>query len=324
MRLRKLEMQGFKSFADKIELIFDAGITGIVGPNGSGKSNIGDAVRWVLGEQNARQLRGSRMEDIIFSGTQLRKPLSFCEVRLTFDNEDGALPVDFSEIAVTRRVYRSGESEYYINRNSCRLKDIVDLFRDTGLGRQGYSIIGQGQIHDILSSKPEDRREVFHEAAGIMKYRARRDEAERRLENTRRNLQRLCDIMDEMELQLEPLRVQSENARQFLTLSERLKDLEINRFLRLSGSLGVRTAHLNERARELTEAHGAGERDRIRIEETLGEHRAALMESDEEVGRLQQQVMDIREQLSQRRSRRDVLTERLERMQSENERISAE
>lgn len=324
LHLKKLEMQGFKSFADKIELVFDAGITGIVGPNGSGKSNIGDAVRWVLGEQNARQLRGSRMEDIIFGGTQLRKPLSFCEVRLTFDNEDGALPIDFSEISIMRRVYRSGESEYYINRNSCRLKDIIDLFRDTGVGKQGYSIISQGQIDEILSARPEDRREVFHEAVGIMKYRARRDEAERRLENTRRNLQRLCDIMDEMELQLEPLRVQSENARQFLALSERLRDLDINRFLRLSESLGVRTAQLQERAQELAEAHKAGERERIRIEEALGAHRAALAASDEEVSRLQQQVMDIQEQLSRRRSRRDVLTERLERMQSENERISAE
>lgn len=317
-------MQGFKSFADQIELYFDQGITGIVGPNGSGKSNISDAVRWVLGEQNARQLRGARMEDIIFSGTQTRKPLSFCEVRLTFDNEDGALPVDYAEIAITRRVYRSGESEYYINRNSCRLKDIVDLFRDTGAGSQGYSIIGQGQVQDILSAKPEDRREVFHEAAGIMKYRARRDEARHRLENTRVNLQRLSDVMDEMELQLEPLRVQSESARKYIAMSDRLRDLELNRFLLTVEKLREQAAGQRRRMDELAEAFAEKEKEQAGRDAELTDFRTRLLAADEDVERLSRRVMEVQQRLSQRRSRHDVLTERLERMHSENQRVGGE
>ena len=174
MRLKKLEIYGFKSFADRVEMTFDQGITGVVGPNGSGKSNISDAVRWVLGEQSAKTLRGGRMEDVIFGGTEKRKKLPWCEVVLTFDNEDRSLPIDFAEVAVMRRVYRNGDSEYMINRNACRLRDIVDLFRDTGIGKEGYSLIGQGRIDEILSVKSEDRRQVFEEAAGIVKYKARK------------------------------------------------------------------------------------------------------------------------------------------------------
>ena len=184
MHLKRLELYGFKSFAQRTTIEFNDGITGIVGPNGSGKSNIGDAVRWVLGEQSAKTLRGASMSDVIFNGTQKRKPLGYCEVSLVFDNEDGGLKTDLSEVVVTRRVYRSGEGEYYLNRAACRLKDIVDLFRDTGIGREGYSIIGQGRIDDILSRKSEDRRQVFEEAAGIVKFRARKEEADRKLERT--------------------------------------------------------------------------------------------------------------------------------------------
>ena len=171
MRLKKLELYGFKSFAQRTEIVLNEGITAIVGPNGSGKSNIGDAVRWVLGEQSAKTLRGASMQDVIFNGTEKRKPLSYCEVSLVFDNEDRSLPLDFAEVMVTRRVYRSGESEYFLNRATCRLKDVVDLFRDTGIGKEGYSIIGQGRIDEILSRKGEDRRLVFEEAAGIVKFR---------------------------------------------------------------------------------------------------------------------------------------------------------
>ena len=184
MRLKRLELQGFKSFMDKTEIVFNQGITGIVGPNGSGKSNIGDAVRWVLGEQSARVLRGAKMEDVIFNGTQKRKRASFCEVSLVFDNEDHALKSAFAEVCVTRRVYRNGDSEYYLNKAACRLRDILELFRDTGIGREGYSLIGQGRIDEILSQKGEDRRQVFEEAAGIMTYRVRKEEAERKLART--------------------------------------------------------------------------------------------------------------------------------------------
>ena len=231
MYLKKLDIQGFKSFADKIALEFNSGITSVVGPNGSGKSNIADAVRWVLGEQSARTLRGSRMEDIIFAGTEHRKPLGFAEVSLTIDNSDGKLPVSFSEVTVTRRVYRSGESEYLINKTSCRLKDIHELFLDTGIGKDGYSIIGQGRVDEILSTKSEDRRQIFEEASGIMKYKVRKLEAEKKLEQTEQNLIRINDIIAELENQLEPLRQQSEVAKKYLNLRENLKELEVNVYI---------------------------------------------------------------------------------------------
>ncbi len=231
MYLKKLEIQGFKSFADKINLDFTSGITAVVGPNGSGKSNIGDAVRWVLGEQSAKTLRGSKMEDVIFAGTEHRKSVGFAEVSLTIDNSDNYLPVSYSEVTITRRVYRSGESEYYINKTSCRLKDIHELFLDTGIGRDGYSIIGQGRVDEILSSKSEDRRHIFEEASGIMKYKVRKQEAERKLELTEQNLVRINDIINELESQLEPLREQSDAAKKYLSLREDLKELEVNVYL---------------------------------------------------------------------------------------------
>jgi len=197
--LKSLEIQGFKSFADRIVLHFNKGQTSVVGPNGSGKSNIADAVRWVLGEQSAKTLRGNKMEDVIFAGTQHRKPVGFASVTITIDNTDRMLPIDFSEVTVTRRMYRSGESEYFLNKAPCRLKDIQELFMNTGVGREGYSIIGQGRIDEILSTKSEERRLVFEEAAGITKYKARRKEAERKLENTRQNLLRIGDILAELE-----------------------------------------------------------------------------------------------------------------------------
>lgn len=231
MKLKRLEIQGFKSFADKTEIVFEEGTTAIVGPNGSGKSNISDAVRWVLGEQSAKQLRGAKMEDVIFGGTERRKALSWCEVSLLFDNEDRALSMDCAEVLVTRRVWRSGESEYYLNKASCRLRDINDLFRDTGIGKDGYSLIGQGRIETILATKSEDRREVFEEAAGIVTYRARKEEAERRMANTRQNLDRVEDILSELEEQLAPLAQQAEDARKYLALRDELRTLECNAFL---------------------------------------------------------------------------------------------
>ena len=231
MRLKRLEIYGFKSFADRTVVVFDQGITGIVGPNGSGKSNLSDAVRWVLGEQSAKALRGGKMEDVIFNGTQKRKRLGYCEVSLVFDNEDHALPVDFTEVMITRRVYRSGEGEYYINKAACRLRDIIELFRDTGVGKEGYSIIGQGRIGEILSQKSEDRRGIFEEAAGIVKYRTRKEESEKRLSNMRDNLSRVQDIISELESQLEPLAKASETARHYLALRDELRVLECSSFV---------------------------------------------------------------------------------------------
>ena len=211
MYLKRIDIQGFKSFADKISLEFNAGITSVVGPNGSGKSNIADAVRWVLGEQSAKTLRGSKMEDIIFSGTEFRKPLGFAEVSIYIDNEDKVLPVDFSEVTVARRVFRSGESEYFINKTQCRLKDVHELFLDTGIGKDGYSIIGQGRVDEILSNKSEDRRQIFEEASGIMKYKLRKHEAMKKLEDTSNNLIRINDIIIELENQIEPLKLTIRN-----------------------------------------------------------------------------------------------------------------
>ena len=231
MYLKSLEVQGFKSFANKIVFKFHNGITGIVGPNGSGKSNVGDAVRWVLGEQSAKQLRGASMQDVIFSGTENRKPLGFASVAITLDNSDHQLPVEYQEVTVTRRVYRSGESEYLINGATCRLKDVNELFYDTGIGKEGYSIIGQGQIEKILSGKPEERRELFDEAAGIVKFKRRKATAQKKLEDEKQNLVRVNDILSELTKQLGPLERQAETARIYLKKKEHLKSLDVNMFL---------------------------------------------------------------------------------------------
>ncbi|AYF54781.1 chromosome segregation protein SMC [Clostridium botulinum] len=231
MFLKSLEIRGFKSFADKTELVFKEGITAIVGPNGSGKSNILDAVKWVLGEQSIKNLRGGKMQDVIFSGTEFRKPVGLAQVNLILDNSDGELPIEYSEVTIMRRLFRSGESEYYINNTRCRLKDIQELFMDTGIGKEGYSIIGQGKIEALLSGKPEERRSLLEEAAGIVKFKTRKQEAEKRLENTDQNLQRINDIFSTYEERLEPLREESEKAKAFLEISKKLKSKEVTLIL---------------------------------------------------------------------------------------------
>ena len=231
MYLKRLEMYGFKSFADKTVLEFMPGITTVIGPNGSGKSNISDCIRWILGEQSIKSLRGAKSEDIIFAGTQNRKSLGFAEGSLVIDNTDGKLPIEYTEVTVTRKIYRSGESGYFINKTPCRLKDILELFMDTGIGKDGYSIIGQGKIDEILSNKSEDRRKIFEEAAGIVKYRTRKEESEKKLEQTKVNLLRINDIVSEIESSIGPLKTQSEKARKFLDLREELKGIEVGLFL---------------------------------------------------------------------------------------------
>ncbi len=231
MYLKRMELQGFKSFADRTVLEFKPGITSVIGPNGSGKSNISDAIRWVLGEQSMKSLRGSKSEDIIFAGTQARKSLGFAEVSIVIDNSDGKLPVEYTEVTVTRKLYRSGETGYFINKTPCRLKDILELFMDTGIGKDGYSIIGQGKIDEILSNKSEDRRHIFEEAAGIVKYRTRKQESEKKLEQTKLNLLRINDILAEIESSIEPLKLQADKAKQFLDLREELKSIEVGLFV---------------------------------------------------------------------------------------------
>jgi chromosome segregation protein len=245
MYLKSIEVQGFKSFANKIVFDFHNGITGIVGPNGSGKSNVADAVRWVLGEQSAKQLRGAKMEDVIFAGTQNRKPVGFAYVAITLDNSDHALPVEYDEVTVSRRVYRSGESEYKINGHTCRLKDVTEMFYDTGIGKEGYSIIGQGQIDKILSGKPDERRELFDEAAGIVKFKRRKATAIKKLESERSNLVRVNDILSELEKQVGPLKVQSEKAKEYLNYKSDLKKYDVNAFLLETDRIRKETAELD-------------------------------------------------------------------------------
>lgn len=290
MYLKSLEIQGFKSFADKIVLHFNSGLTSVVGPNGSGKSNIADAVRWVLGEQSAKTLRGSRMEDVIFSGTQQRKPVGFASVSLVIDNTDRTLPIDFSEVTISRRMYRSGESEYAINKTPCRLKDINELFMNTGVGREGYSIIGQGRIDEILSARSEERRLVFEEAAGITKYKARKREAERKLESTRQNLLRINDIISELEAQLEPLAQQAEKAKQFVSLSNELKGIEVGLFLDTIDKLKKRISEV--------EAQTDGLKEQIDEENRRIENiRSSNKSKNERMERLKQEAEKVRQSI---------------------------
>ena len=300
MYLKNIEVQGFKSFAQKINFEFHNGITGIVGPNGSGKSNVGDAVRWVLGEQSAKQLRGGNMQDVIFSGTELRKPLSFASVAITLDNSDHKLPVDFEEVTVTRRLYRSGESEYRINGSSCRLKDINEMFYDTGIGKEGYSIIGQGQIDKILSGKPEERRELFDEAAGIVKFKRRKNTTLKKLEEEQQNLVRVTDILSELTKQLEPLERQSETAKIYLAKRENLKELDINMFLLEYEHTGNLIRELEEKTRiaenqlkEAQDAHSRTKDEYERLEkilEALNERMEALREESRDRAIRKQQL----------------------------------
>ena len=247
MYLKSLEIQGFKSFPDKISLTFDKGLTAVVGPNGSGKSNIGDSVRWVLGEQSTKTLRGNKMEDVIFSGTVARKPMGFAAVTLNIDNSDKTISDMDEEIAVTRKLYRSGESEYMINGKACRLKDINELFMDTGLGRDGYSIIGQGRIAEIVGAKSSERRDIFEEAAGISKFRYKKLDAERKLTAAQENLLRLTDILSELEGRVEPLRIQSEKAQKFIKLAEERKRLEISVWVTRLDELKEKLTKLEEK-----------------------------------------------------------------------------
>ena len=310
MYLKNIEVQGFKSFAQKINFEFHNGITGIVGPNGSGKSNVADAVRWVLGEQSAKQLRGGNMQDVIFSGTELRKPLSFASVAITLDNSDHKLPVEYGEVTVTRRLYRSGESEYLLNGSTCRLKDIVEMFYDTGIGKEGYSIIGQGQIDKILSGKPEDRRELFDEAAGIVKFKRRKNMTMKKLEEERQNLVRVTDILSELTHRLGPLERQSEAARVYLAKREELRELDVNYFL-------VEDAQTTFQLKELGEKE---ETARSELEEKQEEHsqiRSEYERISEELEKLDRDIISLREVTQQDALRRQELEGQIQVMEEQ-------
>ena len=292
MYLKRVEIQGFKSFAKKIVFDFPDGITGIVGPNGSGKSNVADAVRWVLGEQKIKQLRGSRMEDVIFAGTANRKPLGFAFVAITLDNSDHKLKLDFEEVTVSRRVYRSGESEFMINGSVCRLRDIHELFYDTGIGKEGYSIIGQGQIDKILQGKPEERRELFDEAVGIVKYKKRKTIALRKLENERLNMSRVKDILSELGRQVGPLRRQSEAADKYVRFRDELKKYDINLFLYENGETKTKIRDLAEKERIAAED----------LERSKAEYEIAKEEYEklsETIHQLDEEISSIRTKISQ-------------------------
>ncbi|GAB2701991.1 chromosome segregation protein SMC [Paenibacillus thermoaerophilus] len=310
MFLKRLELSGFKSFADRTELEFVRGITGVVGPNGSGKSNISDSIRWVLGEQSAKSLRGGNMQDVIFAGSDSRKAVNYGEVSLTLDNSDSALALDFNEVTITRRIHRSGESEYYINKQACRLKDITELFMDTGIGKEAYSIIGQGRIEEILSTKSEDRRGIFEEASGIVKYKSRKREAEKKLADTEQNLLRIHDLVSELEDQLEPLARQSEKAVRFKELKEQLKSLEIALYVyqieQLSSSWEEQKVVLERlRARQLELSAVVGKHDA-----QLETQRHASKRLEEEVERLQEELLLVSGELEKGEGQSEVLKER--------------
>lgn len=326
MYLKSIEVHGFKSFANKINFKFENGITGIVGPNGSGKSNVADAVRWVLGEQRIKQLRGASMQDVIFSGTEMRKPLSYASVAITLDNSDHQLAIDYDEVTVTRRLYRSGESEYLINGTICRLKDVNELFYDTGIGKEGYSIIGQGQIDKILSGKPEDRRELFDEAAGIVKFKRRKDASVKKLESEEGNLVRVKDILSELEKQVGPLEKQAEVAKVYLKNKEELKSLDVNVFLLENNRLKEQLSSVEEKLSFATSQYDETNNQYEHIKEeytTIEETVASLNEKIDTVKnelsnsgilreKLEGEILVLREQIKNQRNNESNYTLRLD------------
>ena len=333
MYLKSIEIQGFKSFANKILFEFHNGITGIVGPNGSGKSNVADAVRWVLGEQRIKQLRGASMQDVIFAGTELRKPQGFAYVAITLDNSDHQLAIDYDEVTVARRLYRSGESEYRINGSTCRLKDISELFYDTGIGKEGYSIIGQGQIDKILSGKPEERRELFDEAAGIVKFKRRKAIAQKKLEDEKQNLIRVGDILTELEKQVGPLFRQSEAAKKYLALKEQLKVLDVNLFLMESETIrsqleevgkreNIVSQDIEETARqseEEKETYSRLEQELSDLESEINQKREQFGQAEMEKGNLEGQINVLGEQINTEQMNADHIHARMEAIKKERE-----
>lgn len=317
---KQLEMIGFKSFADKITINFDGGITAIVGPNGCGKSNVGDAIRWVLGEQSSKTLRGKSMQDVIFAGTEKRKKLSYCEVTIVFDNTNKWFNVEYDEISITRKLFRSGESEYYINKKPCRLKDITDLLYDSGIGRDGYSIIGQGKVDEIINSKPEDRRSIFEDAAGISKFKAKKLESERRLERYRDNMTRLRDIVLETERHIGPLKKQSEDAKLYLEYKTELKDLEINNYLYTVDNANQSKQEILDKLQGLQEAVELKQNDlsslKIKYDSSMDE----ISKTDRNISAIRDDILNYTVQLEKRQGEQNLLNERLSHLKEQSTR----
>lgn len=321
MHFKGMELSGFKSFADKVEIKFDNGITAIVGPNGCGKSNVGDAIRWVLGEQSSKSLRGTSMQDVIFNGTEKRKSLSYCEVSLFFNNTDRLFNLEYDDIIVTRKLYRSGDSEYLINRNPCRLKDIINLFFDSGIGRDGYSIISQGKVEEIISSKPEQRRLIFEEAAGIAKFKSQKVESERKLERTEENLTRLRDIVGELDRQLGPLRKQAETAKIYLELRDLLKNLEVNAFIYQTENVDAQKSVLNDKLDGILQEISLKEGEMV----SLGQKSANCLEEiakiDEANKSLNNEILTLTVGLEKQSGETKLLRERIANLTNTNHQL---
>ena len=324
MNLKQIEMVGFKSFADPIKLTFGEGITAIVGPNGCGKSNVADAIRWVLGEQSSKMLRGSEMQDVIFKGTEKRKSLSFCEVSLCFDNSNRIFKTDFEEIVITRKLYRSGDSEYMINRTPCRLKDIVELLHDSGIGKSGYSIIGQGKVEEIISSKPEDRRAIFEEAAGIAKFKAKKTEAERKLDRTQDNLTRINDIISEIDRQLAPLKRQSETAKIYLDLKEKLKLLEVNAYIYQYDYAASNKAAIQEKIDAIVEEMELRQHS---LDETITDYNNTYEEInglDDAISEIRDKILELTVLMEKQTGESNLIREKLRNFEAEVVRVEQE
>mgnify|MGYP003407867644 CR=1 FL=1 len=310
MFLKRLEVVGFKSFAERIGIDFVPGVTAVVGPNGSGKSNVIDAIRWVLGEQSAKSLRGAKMEDVIFSGSESRKALNFAEVTLVLDNEDTRIAIPYTEISVTRRVYRSGDSEYLLNKQQCRLKDITDLFMDSGLGKEAFSIISQGRVDEILNSRPEDRRSIFEEAAGVLKYKLRKKKAEHKLVETDENLNRVLDILHEIETRLEPLKIQASAAKDYVRMAAELKGSDISLLVH---DLQIAKKHLVELNAKY-QSTNAIEQEKAKVLEALEQQMKAIRDELKKIDAVldtsQEQLVEATAEVERWEGRKELVKER--------------
>jgi len=319
--LKRLEVIGFKSFADRIGIDFVPGVTAVVGPNGSGKSNVTDAIRWVLGEQSAKSLRGAKMEDVIFAGSESRKPLNFAEVTLVLDNSDERLPLDYNEISVTRRVFRSGDSEYLLNKQTCRLKDITDLFMDSGLGKEAFSIISQGRVDEILNSRPEDRRSIFEEAAGVLKYKLRKKKAENKLFETDDNLHRVLDILHELDSRMEPLQMQASAATDYLRMSEELKEVDL-------GLIAFDLVRVEKRLGEVKQEVEVFEQQEKELEDLISKMelelhtvREQLTEQDRLIDDSQESLVEASSELERWDGRKQLMAEKRQNMDQQIDKL---
>lgn len=324
MYLKRLELKGFKSFPTKTDILFNEGITAIVGPNGSGKSNISDAVRWVLGEQSIKSLRGEKLEDVIFAGTDTKKAMNYCEVALTIDNSDNKLDLDFNEITIKRRAYRNGESSFFLNNKSCRLKDIKEILLDTGIGKDGYSIIEQGKVDEILSNNPANRRKVFDEACGISKFRYKKQEAEKNLRNTKENLERINDIYIEIENQLKPLFIQQEKANKYLEISEKLKTIEVNSYIREIEELERELNEINKHSQLLENQLIETEKQKELAENGFNDTNKEIDDINESISKAQDYINSINSVISKKDSQINIINERIKNHKNEIERCIKE